>query len=198
MCCALARSNPPYGQDASGFTQDQCLPNGLCLNGATTDAGDRITTYSLGGAVSSTSSSSSETSTSTSSPSSTPSLMVASASVTSASIESASPTASHGSTPSSTGPSGGTIAGIAVGAVVVVALIAAGLFYVLKVRRAKRVGYGAPPAAEFPYIAEAPGQSQNAAFQDMTTVNKHARLTEMPGSLPAELHGDSGGRSYKP
>lgn len=44
-CCALARSNPPYGNISLGYTQDECLPNGLCMNRITSTEGERITTW---------------------------------------------------------------------------------------------------------------------------------------------------------
>ncbi|KAF3044312.1 hypothetical protein E8E12_007193 [Didymella heteroderae] len=44
-CCALARSNPPYGNISLGYTQDECLPNGLCMNRITSNEGERITTW---------------------------------------------------------------------------------------------------------------------------------------------------------
>lgn len=44
-CCALARSNPPYGNISLGYTQDECLPNGVCMNRITSNEGERITTW---------------------------------------------------------------------------------------------------------------------------------------------------------
>ena len=37
--CALNRDNPPGGNGTLGFTQDECLPNGLCQNRAITRHG---------------------------------------------------------------------------------------------------------------------------------------------------------------
>ncbi|KAF3394677.1 hypothetical protein F1880_005098 [Penicillium rolfsii] len=36
MCCATNRTNPFGGADTNGWTANKCLPNGLCLDGATT------------------------------------------------------------------------------------------------------------------------------------------------------------------
>ncbi|KAJ4332769.1 hypothetical protein N0V87_008127 [Didymella glomerata] len=44
-CCALARSNPPYGNISLEYTQDECLPNGVCMNRITSNEGERLTTW---------------------------------------------------------------------------------------------------------------------------------------------------------
>ena len=47
ICCAIGRTNPPWGNISLGFTQDECLPNGLCQNRLTTSEGERLTTWVL-------------------------------------------------------------------------------------------------------------------------------------------------------
>lgn len=45
ICCAINRSNPPGGNIANGFTQDICLPSGLCQNILVDANGDTVYTY---------------------------------------------------------------------------------------------------------------------------------------------------------
>ncbi|OSS50962.1 hypothetical protein B5807_04620 [Epicoccum nigrum] len=45
ICCALNRSQPPWGNFSLGATRDDCLPNGLCQNRITTNEGARVTTF---------------------------------------------------------------------------------------------------------------------------------------------------------
>lgn len=45
ICCALNRSQPPWGNFSLGPTRDDCLPNGLCQNRITTSEGERVTTF---------------------------------------------------------------------------------------------------------------------------------------------------------
>jgi hypothetical protein len=35
ICCGINRENPAVGNDTSGNTMDECLPNGLCQNRVT-------------------------------------------------------------------------------------------------------------------------------------------------------------------
>jgi hypothetical protein len=44
MCCATNRTNPPSGSSAFGYTQDTCLPNGLCES-VVTIGGVLMTSY---------------------------------------------------------------------------------------------------------------------------------------------------------
>ncbi|KAF2131302.1 hypothetical protein P153DRAFT_383416 [Dothidotthia symphoricarpi CBS 119687] len=46
MCCALSRDNPPDGDVSRGFTQDICLPSGLCEN-RNTENGIRGVTWGI-------------------------------------------------------------------------------------------------------------------------------------------------------
>lgn len=45
ICCAINRSNPPGGNIANGFTQDICLPSGLCQNILVNADGDTVYAY---------------------------------------------------------------------------------------------------------------------------------------------------------
>jgi len=45
ICCAINRSNPPGGNIANGFTQDICLPSGLCQNILVDANGDTVYAY---------------------------------------------------------------------------------------------------------------------------------------------------------
>lgn len=45
ICCAIGRSNPPWGNISQGYTQDDCLPNGLCQNRLTETDGSKKTTW---------------------------------------------------------------------------------------------------------------------------------------------------------
>ena len=45
ICCAINRSNPSGGNVANGFTQDICLPSGLCKNILVDANGDTVYAY---------------------------------------------------------------------------------------------------------------------------------------------------------
>lgn len=45
ICCAINRSNPSGGNIANGFTQDICLPSGLCQNILVDANGDTVYAY---------------------------------------------------------------------------------------------------------------------------------------------------------
>ena len=45
ICCAINRDNPSGGNIANGFTQDICLPSGLCQNILVDANGDTVYAY---------------------------------------------------------------------------------------------------------------------------------------------------------
>lgn len=103
---------------------------------------------------------------------------------------SATPTAATNSSLSSSGLGGGAIAGIVIGALAGLALIAAVLFFWRRASR-KKAGYAAPAIADHSHPVEAPAGSPGAGRQEMSSTVKYAHVAEMAGSPPSELQGDA-------
>lgn len=112
---------------------------------------------------------------------STPTSLQASASAT--------PTQTNRVDSGSTGLGGGAIAGIVIGAVAGLALLAAVLFFARRASRKKKVENPATPVAEVPY---------NPAMQELPPTVKYAHVQEMPGPPPGELQGDVPAHAHKP
>lgn len=111
---------------------------------------------------------------------------------------SAAPAAGNTDGSGSKGLGGGAIAGIVIGALAGVALIAAALFFARRASHKKKAGYEAPPIAEPPLPAEAPANAFGSERQEMSSTVKYAHVAEMAGPPPSELHGDSPVHVQKP
>ena len=94
--------------------------------------------------------------------------------------------------------SGGAIAGIVIGALAGLALIAAALLFLCSASRKKKAGYEAPPAADYSSLVEAPASSPSPGRQEMSSAVKYAHVAEMPGLPPSELQGDGPVHAPKP
>jgi hypothetical protein len=115
---------------------------------------------------------------------------IASATLTSSQTStSASATATNTGDSGSSGLGGGAIAGIVIGAVAGLALVAAALFFA---RRASRKKKPQDPAPLVPEVAYTP------AMQELGPTVKYAHVQEMPGPPPGDLQGDVPVRAQKP
>lgn len=105
---------------------------------------------------------------------------------------SSAPTAATTENSGSKGLGGGAIAGIVIGALAGLGLIAAALFFARRASQTKKkAGYGPPPGAEHARPVEAPAYSPGPERQEMSSAIKYAHVAEMPGPPPLELQGDS-------
>ena len=125
---------------------------------------------------------------------------VSSTVVSSSSIASATSTPSQTSAPPSatatnTGDSGssdlggGAIAGIVIGAVAGLALVAAALFFARRASRKKKLQDTMPLVPEVAYTP---------AMQELGPTVKYTHVQEMPGPPPGELQGDVPVHAHKP
>ncbi|KAJ8115058.1 hypothetical protein OPT61_g3204 [Boeremia exigua] len=200
ICCATARDNPPWGNISLGFTQDECLPNGLtaritpCDGTATSSrwcCGDTrgccdsnsgvVLLEQVLGQVSSSVISSSSSRTLSSAPTPTSSQVAISGP----------PTETSSASSDSSGLGGGAIAGIVVGAIAGLALVVAGaLFFARRASRKRKLVEEAPAVAEVPYSP--------VSLQEMGPTVKYAHVQEMPGAPPGELQGDVPAQAHRP
>lgn len=111
---------------------------------------------------------------------------------------SAAPAAANSESSGSKGLGGGAIAGIVVGALAGLALIAATLFFARRASQKKKAGYGPPPGTEHAQPLEAPAYSPGPERQEMSSTVKYAHVAEMPGPPPIELQGDAPAHVTKP
>ncbi|KAJ4983949.1 hypothetical protein SVAN01_10570 [Stagonosporopsis vannaccii] len=124
---------------------------------------------------------------------STPSSSQSSTSAASSAAASSSPTDTNNPNSASSGLGGGAIAGIVIGAIAGLALIAAALYFARRASQKKRSNTSdeAPTIAEVPY-------SPAPAMQELGPTVKYAHVQEMPGAPPGELQGDMPAHVHKP